>query len=518
MNAELFIHGPRNAFYGASSEVAYSKLFDNSSIKDEIRFVVEVRTSIEGNRYAYYTYCRYSNVQDYGGRNGAYIGLSVRLDSYYTNLRAMYTVLEAVFNKGVLGLLVDKTSTGFQYRVEAFEPVKQQILERIERPLGSYLSNLYNPSEFITIDGSFKKGQDLIKGIDDNKYAEARLNDIKLSGKIVFASTAVLDSILEIQKRSEQLLTETRNQHAKECEAIQQGKEQALEELRSQYEKSYADAQEQYEFISSKYETSQQKLSSLEKSCSQVQKEKKCLESERDQLKSKLDSISGYAEDIRQLKDEVKSLKKKIDDLENENARLKRSSVSMSPIPSGTKSKHAHEEDSFRNKVKAIRGSSNIKQLGEGLRRNCRAFFLVLAIALVCITALVLGHSLRSRKEAVDVNETIKTETEQVAEQKEITESFPNEVSRRLYPDIEKSDETIIVDGDLVSDSELSLSMAQYRGSETPFFQWEIIGPDGIPKSLDGVNCKFTPEQNGQYYIKVFVDQSLVGFRSIIIE
>lgn len=496
MNAELFIHGPRNAFYGASSEIAYSKLFDNSSIKDEIRFVVEVRMSSDGNRYAYYTYCRYSNVQDCGGRNGAYIGLSVRLDSYYANLRAIYTVLEAVFDKGVLGLLVDKTPTGFQYRVEAFEPVKQQILERIERLLGSYLSNLYNPSEFITIDASFKKGQDIIKGIDDNKYTEARLHDIKSSGKIIFASSVAIDSILDVQNRTEQQLSDFRNKQAQEINV-----------LRSRYEKSNEEVQEQYDAISSKYEASKQKVSSLEESYKHAIEENKRLLFEIDQIKSKLDSISGYAKDIDQKKDEVRNLKKKIESLENENDRLKKSAACASSSHKVSKMNHSCGDEDFRENSRTVKESVDFKSLGEGLRKYSLAFFLVIALVPLYVAAVIL----LSRKGTDNENNVSETALEQIVETKEVITSLPNNVSKLLYPNIKSSDETIIDEGGLLGGSELSFSI---KSCEVDYL-WEIKKPSGELETQGGSRISFIADQQGSYIIKVFAGQSLVGIKTI---
>ena len=93
MTAELFIHGPRHAFYGKRDEVAYSQLFDDSQIKDNVRFIVEIRKGSDGKWYTYYNYCRYANVLDIAGRNGAYLGITLRLDVYYANLRNVYTIL-----------------------------------------------------------------------------------------------------------------------------------------------------------------------------------------------------------------------------------------------------------------------------------------------------------------------------------------------------------------------------------------------------------------------------------------
>ena len=66
MEAEFFIHGPRHAFYGKQEGNQYCQLFDNSQIKDEIRFIVEVRKAENGKFNTYYNYCRYSVIKFLG--------------------------------------------------------------------------------------------------------------------------------------------------------------------------------------------------------------------------------------------------------------------------------------------------------------------------------------------------------------------------------------------------------------------------------------------------------------------
>lgn len=214
MNAELFVHGPRHAFYGKHDEQSYSTLFDDSSVKDEVRFIVELRKGADGKWYTYYNYCRYSNVTDVDGRGGAYLGITLRLDAYYSNLRVVYTILDAVFSKGAIGLLVKKVTVGYQYLVINFESIKSLILEKIEKPLGALLSNIMAASEVLPIDATFKPGgKAFVRGIDDTQFIDRRLAEMRASGKIVFASSVIEEHkqvIIDQCERDKQSLAESK--------------------------------------------------------------------------------------------------------------------------------------------------------------------------------------------------------------------------------------------------------------------------------------------------------------------
>lgn len=245
MNAELFIHGPRHAFYGKQEESQYCQLFDNSQIKDEKRFVVEIRRGRDGKRYVYYNYCRYANILDIDGRNGAYIGLTIRLDEYYSNLYNLFSVLDVIFNAKVVGLLVKKSGNNYQYIVSDFRNSQQLILDNIERNLGTLLTGLIS-QEVFPIDSSFATdGIEVVKGLDDNKFSDARMSDIKKTGKLVFTPSKEIDRIEETNKEKQSL----------QGEILQRDKQIAsLTDEKTQLEETIKDKERQIAELISKNE------------------------------------------------------------------------------------------------------------------------------------------------------------------------------------------------------------------------------------------------------------------------
>lgn len=301
MNAELFVHGPRRAFYGCQEEKAYSQLFDSNQT-DSIQYVVEVRTSADGQRYAYYNYCRYAHFQDVAGRNGAYLGISLRLDAFYYDLREIYTILDSVFKTGAVGLLVKQSGNTYQYLVEGFEPVKQSILERIEKPLGSLLSGFYAPSKLLPIDNSFHSGQGIIRGLDDNYDSAKRLAELKQYGKIVFSSNYPIEALVDAQDKA-------KFEIAKAVDAIQKELDNSKAEVKT---------------LSSKLKESENNNQSLCEKINQLEDDISNLKEEKNSLQAKNKSLEHADHEFNQLKESVKTLTQEINNLEQEKLRLKR--------------------------------------------------------------------------------------------------------------------------------------------------------------------------------------------------
>lgn len=288
MDAELFVHGPRHAFYGKQEEAAYSTLFDDSSITDEVRFIVEIRKGNDNKLYTYYSYCRYGNVTDIDGRSGAYLGITLRLDVYYTNLRAIYTILDATFYRGVVELLVKKVPTGFQYIVSNFESTTPLILEKIEKPLGILLGNIISISDVVSIDNSFKlAGKAYLHGIDDTQAKECRLSEMRTTGKIVFASSSPIEQLQTII-----------DQCNRDKQAYAESKREEIDDLKSNILS-----------ITTKASETTNKLIAAET-------ENKRLNSENSVLRQEITSFKEERDSIRALKEEKGGLAKSLQETE----------------------------------------------------------------------------------------------------------------------------------------------------------------------------------------------------------
>lgn len=295
MDAELFIHGPRHAFYGKSEDSPYCQLFDNSRVKDQIRFVVEVRKGGSGKWYTYYTYCRYANVLDIDGRNGAYIGLTIRLDAYYANLRNIYTIIEATFHAKVVGLLVKKSGNAYQYLVGDFKHSQQSILNNVEKSLGAMLNGIISPSDVFPIDASFTTGgTEIIKGLDDNLYSAARMADIKRTGRLVFASSTEIELVSKLNKEFEIRQQAVKSDFHKEVLHIQNDLDEANKCINSLKE-----------------ELSQRnvQIEALQGENRQLQATIVTKDKEKGELISKIDSFSSIQDKLDQIQKQVAQLK-----------------------------------------------------------------------------------------------------------------------------------------------------------------------------------------------------------------
>lgn len=304
MNAELFIHGPRHAFYGKQDEASYSTLFDDSSIKDEVRFIVEIRKNTDNKWYTYYNYCRYGNVCDIDGRNGAYIGISLRLDAYYTNLRAVFTILDAIFCKAAVGLLVQKVPSGFQYMVNNFESSKSQILEKIEKPIGVSLLQILSTQDVVPIDGSFKTdGKPNLHGIDDIQFKERRLAEMRATGKIIFASsvpTEQLQACIEKNDRDKQAFIDSKKQEIARLESSLTSASNEINVLREKLSHSETECKS----LSGETSRLKQEFSSSEKQFNLLKEKNKNLENK---LRSIAEILSSEKVEQKQLNSPQKS-------------------------------------------------------------------------------------------------------------------------------------------------------------------------------------------------------------------
>lgn len=127
MDVELLMHGVPDGqdFYGVSEEQANMGLFyDNST--ESVKFVVEIKKQ-GGRTFAYYSYLRYKGVIGSGGRPGSYFGLTLRIDKYYQDAIHFFVLLDILFKRSVVGILLSPSSAGYKYLVTNFASKSAEI-------------------------------------------------------------------------------------------------------------------------------------------------------------------------------------------------------------------------------------------------------------------------------------------------------------------------------------------------------------------------------------------------------
>lgn len=154
MNVEILIHGVPDGqdYYGIAEERTYAELFyDNSA--ESIKFVVEPKKT-GNNAFVYYTYLRYKGIVGYGGRPGSYFGITLRIDKYYLDVVHVYNMLDMVFKKHVIGVLLSPLGESYKYVVPNFASKKAEI-DQLQQGLAQLIQGTCVWSKFVDVDANF---------------------------------------------------------------------------------------------------------------------------------------------------------------------------------------------------------------------------------------------------------------------------------------------------------------------------------------------------------------------------
>lgn len=524
MEAEFFIHGPRHAFYGKPEESQYCQLFDNSQIKDDIRFIVEVRKAGNGKWCTYYNYCRYANVLDIDGRSGAYIGLTVRLDAYYANLRNMYTVLEAVFMSRVVGLLLKKIPSGFQYIVSDFKNSHQSILTNVEKNLGGMLMGIIADDEVYPIDSSFTSGgKEIVKGLDDNQYSLARLSDIKKSGKLVFASSKDIDLVDEMNREFE-----------RRKEALKEEQEKEIEKIK----RSLDEAGEREASLKDDIAKRTEQITHLEEEKKGLEKDVLVKEQEKEELGKKLQGLSSIEDKLNALQKELDTLRRDKQSLEKglkeRDDRIRQLGASNHEKHSGHSSHHAvssslsgsnsngridseQSRGEKQRRIDKVSSKWSFKELGEGLKIGIFAFFLIALIAAAILFFMRRHNSKVDQNVSSKVDASLSAETQEPVRDQCL--SIPNQLTKRVFPQCGEggtSDMLTIKRSDL-DPNKVSIYLTE---PAITVYEYEWLVKDSGSATLfqdktSHNSVSFTLEDGVECTVRVFVNDTLIVMKRI---
>lgn len=504
MNAELYIHGPRHAIYGKRDEDAYFQGFDNSKIKDEIRFTVEIRKN-ENKLYTYYNYLRYSNVTDIAGRTGAYIGITLRLDAYYANLNVVYTVLNSIFSKSVVGLLVKQTSSGYQYNVDNFESSKNEILDKIEKPFGTILANIMSIQEVFQLDSDFinsnilSQGKYIVKGIDDAKDYRKRLAEIKSVGRIVFSSLQPIEKLQVIIDQCER----EKQQYAES----KQGEISNLEKTISLTKSELVNSQSQVSQLNSEVKKLTDDLSNVKREIQSFEEEKnlldklkdekKELEKQKKQLQSNLDEVQKK---LKMQEQNAKSLNNKLTTLQTDKEDLKKQIKEQNKQIEALKNKILTLENNINGDSASEEGCYKETSMWKKWLGYVIAFFC--GAILFSMLGLYIGKKVHNNP--IQTNDN-KTQTETIKKVK--VTKFPNELTERLFPD-KKLDEILVI-----SDQEFYVGEKYTISCISPLDNcyWEISNASIVDSTQTEIKVQTINE--GRAIIRLWMSDTIVAQR-----
>ncbi len=154
MDIEIMIHGVPDGqdYWGIQEEHDNMGLFYGNS-NESVKFVVETKKQGD-HAYTYYSYLRYKGIIGGGGRPGSYFGLTLRMDKYYQDATYIYSILELVFNKYIVGVLLIASGDTYKYSVRNFAHKSDEI-GQVQTALIQLFQMTCVPSKILDIDGSF---------------------------------------------------------------------------------------------------------------------------------------------------------------------------------------------------------------------------------------------------------------------------------------------------------------------------------------------------------------------------
>lgn len=302
--------------------------FDNSYIESFYRNVdmpvqmfVENR-QIESHKYSYYTYYRAGSIFDAKNRSGSYFALTLRLNYYYEDVQNIYNVLDAAFNKFIVGTVLKKNEVGYVFNDQNLTQFEGTFVA-LEQELYKYLMQFSSDNDFLPLNGFAVNSKTEAVGVNLLEFtSKAIANHIKSKGNI---SVSPLFSTQKEQKLIQNMNSE-----------IAAAQKKANEQVASAEHKAQADikaVKEQYKDVDKTINSYKAAMQKKEDEVTKLQHQIKNLSNENSELK-------GYKKDYDKLRHDYENNKKIIDGVRKSLSELENISKLLgvsNPPPSASK-------------------------------------------------------------------------------------------------------------------------------------------------------------------------------------
>lgn len=249
-NIKLFVHGVPNgqdiwgnpgvdakyieAFYGRKSPVISQMLLEVMQFGGET------------NAYYTYYYCN-PKLQEKDGRTGGYFALTLRINYYYADVQNIYNLLEAAFNKYIIGSVLEYTSGGgCRFLISQFNQANENFIA-LGKELEHYLMQFSSNKDFVSLGGFKCNGQNECGTINLLEAASnVVLNHVKSTGKISVSSlhptskeqqiiTKMTAEVQAANSNAQQQIAAVQQKAQQDVQAAQRDKEQGIQAVKNEY-------------------------------------------------------------------------------------------------------------------------------------------------------------------------------------------------------------------------------------------------------------------------------------------
>lgn len=375
-NIKLYVHGVPNGQDSWGVED-----FDNSYIDSFYgrKFKVPAQLFVEVMRFGsnvncYYTYMQTENVQDKDGRTGSYLALTLRINYYYADLRNMYNLLEAAYNKFIVGEVVENTGCGILYKIADFAQA-DTMLGTLEKELEKYLMQFSVDADFVSLNGIALPKKQQVDIISVNPLecdTNILLSYIKKGGKISVSSLhSTKHEQLIIQNMSSEIqATQRKAQH--DIQTVLHDKESEIQTIKNEYKDV------------------EHTIAKLKKKAENANGEIERLNIELSNAKKELEETKKYEQKYLDAQKEFNKFNEFIESIENNLSVLKE-----------TTSKVSNMNNSSRN-IES-RGDS-CESSGKSVVRKYRFIFCFAIVLMMGIIAFFSFRSCTNKKEKMEIN------------------------------------------------------------------------------------------------------------------
>lgn len=302
MNYEikLYAHGvPKGqSTWGIeSSDSNYIDIFYGRKSNVHAQMFVEVR-QFGSYPYSYYTYLRAGNVCDKEGRAGSYFALTLRINYYYADVRNIYNLLDAAFNKFIVGSILTVNSGVARYLITDLYQA-DTTLKALEQEINKYLMQFSSDSDFISLNGFRTNGQNEPAAINilecDPKIL---VNYVKTNGSISVSHLHPTTREQEVIKRMQSEVDAAKSQAQRQISEAQQNANRSIQEAQR-------DKEDGIRAIRDEYREADKTISSLRHSIEKANKEIAHLKENTNKLNQQLQKAESYKEEYANAKKEL---------------------------------------------------------------------------------------------------------------------------------------------------------------------------------------------------------------------
>lgn len=416
-NIKLFVHGVPNGqdiWGNPGADAKYIEAFYGRKSGVASQMILEVM-QFGGETNAYYTYFYYNDkIQDKQNRTGGYFALTLRINYYYADVQNIYNLLEAAFNKYIIGSVLEYTSGGgCRFLVSQLNQDNYNFKE-LENELKHYLMQFSSDSDFVSLGGFKCNGQNECGTINLLEAAtNVVANHVKSTGKISVSSLHPTSKEQKIIDKMESEVQAAISNAKKQIEAAQQKAQQDVQA-------ALRDKEREIQAVMNEYNGADRTISQLR---AQIDK----ANNDNDQLTSQVNNLSQKLQNAQNYERKYEESQKRLEELEGLIEKIKDNLSGLSGISEllGILSAEASTGSGSRPTKKYLNGIEHF------IKRIHPFIDLFVMLILLCIIGMTLPKRCESKdtklagwlsfssdkKEVVDLKEQ-----EQVAEFREGTE------------------------------------------------------------------------------------------------